>query len=85
MISLVLLLNGHTLHCSPEIIKIGNAEEVNVIALIPNTTHLLQTLDKGDFSPLKSQWKKLVQSYTTKQDKAITRYSIAQTQVDELT
>ena len=64
---LVLLLDGHTLHYSPEIIKMGAAEEVIVIALSPNITHLLQPLDKGIFSPLKLQWKKVVHSYTAKQ------------------
>ena len=51
----------------------GATEEVVVIALPPNTTHLLQPLDKGIFSPLKSQWKKVVQSYTAKQCRAVTR------------
>ena len=41
------------------------------------TTHLLQPLDKGIFSPLKSQWKKVVQSYTAKQSKVITRYEFS--------
>ena len=66
---LVLLLDGHTSHYSPEIIKMGAAEEVIVI---PNTTHLLQPLDKGIFSPLKLQWKKVIHSYTAKQHRAVT-------------
>ena len=74
---LVLLLDGHTSHYSPEVIKMGAAEEVIVIALPPNTTHLLQPLDKGIFSALKSQWKKVVQSYTAKQSKAVTRYEFS--------
>ena len=55
----------------------GAAEEVVVIALPPNTTHLLQPLDKGVFSPLKSQWKKVVQSYTAKHGRAVTRYEFS--------
>ena len=74
---LVLLLDGHTSHYSPEVIKMGAAEEIVVIALPPNTTHLLQALDKGIFGPLKSQWKKVVQSHIAKHGKAVTRYEFS--------
>ena len=74
---LVLLLDGYTSRYSPEVIKLGAAKGVVVIALPPNTTHLLQPLDKGIFSLLKLQWKKVVQSYIAKHGRAITRYEFS--------
>ena len=58
---LLLLLDGHSSHYCPEVIKACAEEEIIVLALPPNTTHIIQPLDRGCFSPLKSQWKKVVQ------------------------
>ena len=51
----ITFLNWTHFTYSPKVIKMCAAEEVVVIALPPNTTHLLQPFDKGVFSPLKSQ------------------------------
>ena len=63
---LLLLLDGHSSHYCPEVIKAFVEEEVIILALPPNTTHLVQPLDRGCFSPLKNQWKNAVQSYVAK-------------------
>ena len=75
---LLLLLDGHSSHYCPEVIKACAAEEVIILALPPNTTHIIQPLDRGCFSPLKSQWKEVVQSYMAKNHgKAVTRYEFS--------
>ena len=75
---LLLLLDGHSSHYCPEVITACAAEEVIILALPPNTTHIIQPLDRGCFSPLKSQWKKVVQSYMAKNHgKAVTRYEFS--------
>ena len=63
---ILLLLDGHSFHYCPEVIKACAEEEIIILALPPNTTHIIQPLDRGCFSPLKSQWKKVVQSYIAK-------------------
>ena len=74
---ILLLLDGHSSHYCPEVIK-ACAEEVIILALPPNTTHIIQPLDRGCFSPLKSQWKKVVQSYIAKNHgKVVTRYEFS--------
>ena len=47
----VLLLDGHTSHYNPEVIKLGAAEGLIMIALPPITTHLLQPLIKVFSAP----------------------------------
>ena len=74
---LLLLLDGHSSHYCPEVIKACAEEEVIIMALPPNTTHIIQPLDRGCFSPLKSQWKRVIQSYVSKNHKAITRYEFS--------
>ena len=74
---LLLLLDGHSSHYCPEAIKACAEEQVILLALPPNTTHIIQPLDRGCFSPLKAQWKKIVQSYIAKKHKAVTRYEFS--------
>ena len=63
---ILLLLDGHSSHYCPEMIRAAAAEGVIVFALPPNTTHLSQPLDKGAFSPLKIQWRKVIHDFITK-------------------
>jgi len=75
---LLLLLDGHSSHYCPEVIKACAMEEIIILALPPNTTHIIQPLDRGCFSPLKNQWKKTVQSYVAKSHgKAVMRYEFS--------
>ncbi len=46
---LLLLLDGHSSHYSPEMIRIAADEGVLLYVLPPNTTNLTQPLDKGVF------------------------------------
>ena len=62
---LLLLLDGHSSHFCPETIRLAASERVILFILPPNTTHLLQPLDKGGFGPLKDArgiWLKILAS-----------------------
>ena len=54
---LLLLLDGHSTHYSPEAINIASSNQVILFALPPHTTHIMQPLDRGCFAPLKVAWR----------------------------
>jgi len=60
---LLLLLDGHSTHYNPQFIAKAAHEQVIVFCLPPNTTHLLQPLDKGLFGPLKTYWNEECHQY----------------------
>ena len=60
---LLLLLDGHSTHYHPGFIRKAAHEQVVVFCLPPNTTHLLQPLDKGAFGPLKTYWNQECQKF----------------------
>ena len=53
----VLLMDGHSSHFCPNMIRMAAKEKVILFTLPPNTTHLIQPLDKGCFGPLKVAWR----------------------------
>ena len=53
----LLILDGHSSHYCPEVIRAALEQEIIIFTLPPNTTHITQPLDKGVFAPLKSAWK----------------------------
>ena len=54
---LLLLLDGHSTHCQPEVIRHARSNKVLILCLPPHTTHEAQPLDCIVFSPLKTQWR----------------------------
>lgn len=53
------MLDGHSSHYCPSTIRRRASEnEVILLALPPNTTHLTQSLDKGIYGPLKGSYTK---------------------------
>lgn len=54
----VLVQDGHHSHISLDLIRRARENNVILLCLPPNTTHLLQPLDVGAFSPVKKAWKK---------------------------
>ena len=60
---LLLLLDGHSTHYTPDFITKAAHEKVIVFCLPPNTTHLTQPLDKGVFGPFKIYWNEECQTY----------------------
>ena len=53
---LLLLMDGHSCHYQPSVIRSAANEKVILFCLSPHTTHLTQPLDKGCFGPLKMHW-----------------------------
>ena len=53
----LLFLDGHHSHISLELIRTACSNNILLLCLPPNTTHLLQPLDVGVFAPMKSAWK----------------------------
>jgi hypothetical protein len=49
----LLLINGHGSHETKEFAKYAEENKIQLFALPPHTTHLLQPLDNGCFQPLK--------------------------------
>ena len=60
---LLLLLDGHTSHYNPGLLRMAAEEEIILFCLPPHTTHLLQPLDNGSFSSLKSHWRRECQRF----------------------
>ena len=75
---LILLMDGHSSHYSPDVIRVAAQEQVLLFTLPPNTTHLLQPLDRSCFGPLKSYWKDVCHRfYTQNPGRVVTRYDFS--------
>jgi hypothetical protein len=76
---LLLILDGHSSHYCPDVIRAASEQEIIIFTLPPNTTHLSQPLDKGPFSPLKKAWQEVCHQFTLKNPgRCITRYDFSQ-------
>ena len=53
---LLLLLDGHSSHYAPDLVRLAAQAGVILFVLPPNTTHFVQPLDKTVFGPLKVYW-----------------------------
>ena len=53
---LLLVLDGHSTHYQPELIKYAKSNDVILMCLPPHTTHESQPLDASVFKPLKQNW-----------------------------
>ena len=60
----LLLLNGHASHVSTKTIENCVSRKIILLCLPPHTTHLLQPLDVGAFSPLSFACKKRIHQRT---------------------
>lgn len=58
--SVLLLVDGHSSHCSPEVITLARENNVILLALAPHTTHLCQPLDVAVYKSFKTNLSKLV-------------------------
>ena len=59
----ILLLDGHGSHYTPEGISKAASEGVIVFCIPPNTTHRAQPLDVSFFGPLKRHWSSVCHSF----------------------
>lgn len=62
----LLIMDGHSSNYCPDTIWLAAPERIIVFALLPNTTHLTQPLDKGVFGPLKVCWREVCHSFLAK-------------------
>ncbi|XP_018394291.1 PREDICTED: jerky protein homolog-like [Cyphomyrmex costatus] len=60
---IILYLDGHSSHLTMPLSEFCRDKGIEVIALPPNATHLLQPLDVGFFGPLKKNWSKAVNDW----------------------
>ena len=72
---LILLMDGYSSHYHPHTICKAAEEEVILLALPPNTTHITQSLDKGCFGPLKAKWAEVCHKYTADSGKVVNRFT----------
>ena len=63
---LLLLLDGHSTHYQPEIVRFAKDHDIIMLCLPPHTTHEAQPLDCGVFKPLKAQWTNVCHQYFQK-------------------
>lgn len=62
-ISSSLYVDGHASHLTFALSQFCKANQIELIALYPNATHILQPLDVAVFHPLKLKWKKAVEQW----------------------
>ena len=74
----LLLMDGHSSHYCPDVIRLAAKERVLLFTLPPHATHLTQPLDRGCFPPLKTYWKELCHIFYVKNPgRIITRYDFS--------
>ena len=72
---LLLLMDSHSTHHRPEVIRKAEAQKVMIFVLPPNTTYCTQPLDKDAFSALKIAWRKTCHDFLcSNPGRAISRY-----------
>ena len=76
---LLLLMDGHSSHFSPEMIRLAAEEQVILFVLPPHTTQICQPLDKGVFAALKTNWKQACHNFLTKNPgRVVSRYDFSE-------
>ena len=63
---LFLLLDGHSTHYQPQVLKFAMEHQCIILCLPPHTTHETQPLDVGIFAPLKVQWGRVCHNFYQK-------------------
>jgi len=64
----VLYLDGHSSHLTLPLVQFCRSNQIELIALYPNATHILQPLDVSVFHPLKNAWQKTVCNWRLKNE-----------------
>ena len=75
---ILLLMDGHSSHYSPDVIRMAAEEKVILFTLPLHTTYLTQPLDRGAFSALKVYWRQICRDFYTKNPgRVITRFDFS--------
>ena len=76
---LLLIMDGHSSHFQPQVIRMAAKEDIIMFVLPPHSTHLTQPLDCGCFGPLKTAWRNVCKEYLTlNSEKVTTRYQFSE-------
>lgn len=59
----ILFVDGHGSHLSLQVSEFCSENQIILVALYPNSTHILQPMDVAVFHPLKQKWKDAVHRY----------------------
>lgn len=74
----MLLLDGHSSHFTPDAISAAATEGVVIFCLPPNTTHAAQPLDVSFFKPLKQYWSSACHSFLVDNiDSVLTKFNFS--------
>lgn len=65
---IILFMDGHSSHVSLPLSTFCSKNGIHLVAVFPNTTHLLQPLDVSVFHTMKTVWRQKVQEYRMKND-----------------
>ena len=75
---LLLIMDGHSTHYQPNVIRLAAAEQIILFCLPPHTTHLTHPFNKGCFGLLKCAWKKHCLEFLSHNvGKVVTRYEFS--------
>ena len=75
---LLLLLDGHSSHYQPDLIRFAKEHDIILFCLPPHTTHESQPLDATVFKPRKQNWQDACHDYIqSNPGKAITKYQFS--------
>lgn len=75
---LFLLLDGHSSHYQPELVRYARDNGVILFCLPPHTTHESQPLDASVFGPLKQHWSEACHDYiATHPGRVLTKYQFS--------
>ena len=75
---LLLLLDGHSSHYNPAVIRKAAQEKVILFCLPTHSSHETQPLDKGPFAPLKIHWREVCHKFMSENPgKVVTRFTFS--------
>lgn len=74
---IIVFLDGHRSHMTLHLSRFCRENQIILVALVPNATHILQPLDIAVFGPMKNKWKLIVRKYKVEnQGQEITKLQI---------
>ena len=73
---LLLLLDGHSTHYQPDVVRFAQEHDVIMLCLPPHTSHEMQPLDCDVFGPLKCHWSNTCHDfYQNNPGKVVTKFN----------
>lgn len=64
----ILYVDSHSSHLTLQLVNFCQTNNIELVALYPNATHILQPLNVAVFHPVKTAWKRTVDGYTIEND-----------------